>query len=98
MVATPYVESFLTLSTKVNDAGLMRRRRGFYVLRIFFWTVSSVAVLAAVPLLGAGWHQLSLAAFLGLAMSQLGFISTTVITPIPTRSASTLTWRPVCSP
>lgn len=75
MVATPYVESFLTLSTKVNDAGLMRRRRGFYVSRIFFWTVSSVAVLAAVPLLGAGWHQLSLAAFLGLAMSQLGFIS-----------------------
>ncbi len=75
MTATTYTESFLDLSAKVHAAGLMRRRRTFYVPRILFWTLSSVAALVAVPLLGAGWHQLLLAAFLGLAMSQLGFLS-----------------------
>ena len=75
MVATPYVESFLALSTKVHDEGLMRRRHAFYAPRLLFWMVSFVAVLVAVPLLGGGWSQLLLAAYLGLAMSQLGFLS-----------------------
>lgn len=43
--------------------------------RILFWTLSSIATLGAVILLGDTWYQLILAGFLGLAMSQLGFLS-----------------------
>lgn len=75
MRANPYVESFLDLSEKVHDAGLIRRRYGFYWAQILFWTISTVAILIAVALLGDTWWQLILAALLGVAMSQLGFLS-----------------------
>lgn len=75
MAANPYVASFLELSEKAHQAGLMQRRRGFYYAVILFWTLSVIATLCAVILLGDTWYQLILAAFLGLAMSQLGFIS-----------------------
>ena len=75
MAANPYVASFLELSEKAHQAGLMQRRRGFHYAVILFWTLSVIATLCAVILLGDTWYQLILAAFLGLAMSQLGFIS-----------------------
>ncbi|MGP6174066.1 fatty acid desaturase family protein [Corynebacterium sp. A21] len=75
MIANPYIESFLELTEKVQDAGLMRRRYDFYLPRILFWTLSIVATLVGVVMVGESWYQLILAAFLGLAMSQLGFLS-----------------------
>lgn len=75
VVTNLYVESFLELSEKVQAVGLMRRRRGFYLLRISGWTLSVGAALVGVVMLGESWYQLILAAFLGLAMSQLGFLS-----------------------
>lgn len=75
MIANPYVASFLDLSEKVHEAGLMRRRYGFYWARILFWTLSIIATLIVVALLGDSWWQLAFAAFLGLATSQLGFLS-----------------------
>ncbi|QGU05404.1 fatty acid desaturase family protein [Corynebacterium comes] len=75
MIANPYTESFLELSTKVNDAGLMRRRLGFYWPRILFWTLGTVLSLIVVALAGDGWYLLLFAVFLGVAMSQLGFLS-----------------------
>ena len=75
MIATPYVESFLELAAKVTDAGLMRRRPGFYLPRILFWSLGMVITLVAVTLAGDGWYQLLFAVFLGVAMSQLGFLS-----------------------
>ena len=75
MIATPYVESFLELAAKVTDAGLMRRRPGFYLTRILFWSLGMVITLVAVTLAGDGWYQLLFAVFLGIAMSQLGFLS-----------------------
>lgn len=75
MIANPYVESFLELSTRVHDADLMRRRPGFYWPHILFWTISTVLILIAVVLAGDGWYQLIFAALLGAAMSRLGFLS-----------------------
>lgn len=75
MTTNPHVESFLALSAKVHDAGLMQRRYGFYWTRILFWTLCTVATLTAVALLGDSWWQLALAALLGVVMSQLGFLS-----------------------
>lgn len=75
MIANPYVESFLDLSARVNDAGLLRRRPGFYWPRILFWTLGMVLTLIAVAWAGDGWYQLIFAVFLGVAMSQLGFLS-----------------------
>lgn len=75
MIANPHVASFLDLAEKVNDAGLMRRCYGFYWRRILFWTLSIIGVLIGVALLGDSWWQLIFAVLLGLAMSQLGFIS-----------------------
>ena len=56
MIATPYVESFLELAAKVTDAGLMRRRPGFYLPRILFWSLGMVITLVAVTLAGDGWY------------------------------------------
>lgn len=75
MSTNPYVESYLALSAKVADAGLTRRRHGFYWGRILFWTLSTGAILTAVVLLGATWWQLVPAVLLGVVMSRLGFLS-----------------------
>ncbi|WP_406245688.1 fatty acid desaturase family protein [Microbacterium sp. M] len=69
-----YVEAFHQLSAEANDAGLMRRRYGFYWAMILFWTLTTAAILVAVVLLGESWFQLVLAALLGVAMAQLGFL------------------------
>lgn len=75
MITNPYVESFLALSARVHEAGLLRRRPGFYWPRILFWTIGMVLILVAVVLAGHGWYQLIFAVLLGVAMSRLGFLS-----------------------
>ncbi|HET9873511.1 MAG TPA: acyl-CoA desaturase [Propionibacteriaceae bacterium] len=62
------------MTLKVQRAGLMERRYGFY------WTALSLAALALAGivtgalLLGDSWLQLILAAALGVVLSQLGFL------------------------
>ncbi len=70
-----YVESYRQLSRTVHDAGLMRRRYGFYVTRIGGWVLLLAGLLTAVVLLGATWFQLIIAALIGLVMAQLGFLA-----------------------
>lgn len=74
MTGNGYVEAFLELSQRVNDAGLMRRRYGFYWVMILSWTLSAGALLVGVAVLGESWFQLVLAALLGVVMAQLGFL------------------------
>ena len=69
-----YVEAFRQLSMKAHDAGLMRRRYGFYWTMLLVCTTATVAILVGVVLLGATWFQLILAALLGIVMAQLGFL------------------------
>jgi fatty acid desaturase len=74
LAAGQYVEAFHRLSAEANDAGLMRRQYGFYWPMILFWTLATGAILIGVVLLGDTWLQLILAALLGVAMAQLGFL------------------------
>ncbi len=66
--------AFSDLTAKVQAAGLMKRRYGFY----WSWMGASVLALAGIfvgmLLLGDSWLQLLLAGALGLVMSQLGFL------------------------
>lgn len=74
MLGERYVEAFRRLSAEVNDAGLMRRRYGFYWSMILGWTSATIAILIAVAVLPDTWIQLVLAALLGLTMAQLSFL------------------------
>lgn len=74
MLGDRYVEAFHRLTAEVNDAGLMRRRYGYYWSMMLFWTLATAAILVAVVMLGNSWWQLILAALLGVVMAQLGFL------------------------
>ncbi|WP_309132785.1 acyl-CoA desaturase [Brevibacterium sp.] len=75
MSAETYVETYRQLSTTVHDAGLMRRRPGFYLVRIGGWLLGLAGLLVLVVVLGATWFQLLVAAAIGFVMAQLGFLS-----------------------
>ena len=66
--------TFRELTAKIQAAGLLRRRYGFY------WSMMGAAVIAlagigvGMVLLGDSWLQLLLAGALGVVMSQLGFL------------------------
>jgi fatty acid desaturase len=69
--ATEYSE----LLRRVREAGLLRRRSGFYAALFGGLTVALAAVVCGVFLLGDSWWQLLLAAGLGLVLAQLGFLA-----------------------
>jgi fatty acid desaturase len=62
------------LVKRVKAAGLLRRRPGYYTLKITFTVAFYVAGWVAFVLLGPTWWQLLTAAFLGVAFTQLGFL------------------------
>lgn len=70
-----YTDAYHRLSRTVHDAGLMRRRHGFYLFRIVGWIAVLAALSASVILLGETWLQLINAALIGMVMAQLGFLS-----------------------
>ena len=62
------------LSRRVKAAGLLRRRPGYYTLKITVTVALAVAGWVAFVLLGSTWWQLLTAAFLGVIFTQLGFL------------------------
>lgn len=69
-----YTSAYATLSQRVQAAGLMRRRHGYY----WSWFVGLTAALgalgAAVVLLGPSWWQLLVAAGLAVVLGQVMFL------------------------
>jgi len=65
---------FAELSRTVLRAGLMRRRRGYYTVKIALTIGAFVACWVAFGQLGDSWWQLFLAALLALISTQLSFI------------------------
>ncbi|HEY5223027.1 MAG TPA: acyl-CoA desaturase [Microbacteriaceae bacterium] len=59
----------------VRDAGLLRRRRGFYFLMFALVTMALAAVVTGVLLLGDSWYQLLMAGALGIIFTQYGFLA-----------------------
>jgi fatty acid desaturase len=65
---------YAELSQQVRDAGLLNRRRGYYVTAITLTVAAFVGVWVGVVLLGDSWWQLGLAAVLALVCAQFGFL------------------------
>ncbi|GAB3355531.1 fatty acid desaturase family protein [Modestobacter lapidis] len=68
------VSVYAELSARVRDAGLLDRRRGWYVTRIGLTVAAFAGVWAAVVAVGNSWWQLGLAAVLALVCAQFGFL------------------------
>ncbi len=65
---------FAQLSVLIKQAGLLRRRRGYYYVRIGANLVVYAAAWVAFALLGDSWWQLAVAVALAVMTTQLAFI------------------------
>ncbi len=68
------VSVYAELSERVREAGLLNRRRGWYVVSIALTIAAFAGVWVAVAALGDSWWQLGLAAVLALVCTQFGFL------------------------
>ena len=65
---------YAELSRTVKDAGLLDRRRGWYVARIAATVAAFAGIWVGVALLGDSWWQLALAAALAVVTAQFAFL------------------------
>jgi fatty acid desaturase len=65
---------FAVLLRRIRGAGLLERRRGYYIAKIAVTGGLFVAGWAAFVLVGDSWWQIGVAAFLAVVFTQLGFI------------------------
>ncbi|MEU2350148.1 acyl-CoA desaturase [Modestobacter sp. NPDC049651] len=68
------VSAYADLSRQVRDAGLLARRRGWYLTAIALTVAAFAGLWVAVVLLGDTWWQLALAAALAVVSTQFGFL------------------------
>jgi fatty acid desaturase len=69
------VSTYNGLLTRVRDAGLMKRRTGFYVTLFAIVTVCLAAAVAGSILLGHSWFQLLIAGGIGVILTQYAFLA-----------------------
>lgn len=73
---TPHPTStYSALMRTVRDAGLLRRRRGFYYAVFAALIVALGGAVTGFVLLGDSWYQLLIAAALGIILTQIAFIT-----------------------
>jgi fatty acid desaturase len=65
---------YADLMRRVKAAGLLERRRGYYLTKIAVTGGLLTAGWAGFVLLGESWWQLAVAAFLAVVFTQIGFI------------------------
>jgi fatty acid desaturase len=65
---------YAQLSRLVRSAGLLRRRRGYYIVKIGVNLLLLFGGWAVFFLLGRSWWQMLVAVFLGVMFTQTGFI------------------------
>jgi fatty acid desaturase len=68
------VSAYAELSRRIQDAGLLRRRHGWYWSRIVATVAAFLAVWVAFFVVGDSWFQLGVAAALAVVVSQFGFL------------------------
>ncbi|MFE2264494.1 fatty acid desaturase family protein [Streptomyces griseosporeus] len=66
---------FARLSRRIAEAGLMRRRPGYYTARLTLVIALTAAGWGAFAALGDSWWQLAVAAFLALMSGQIALVS-----------------------
>jgi len=69
-----HVSLYAGLSQKIQDAGLLRRRHGYYWRHIAGAVTAFVLVWVAVAVIGNSWWQLVPAALLAVISTQFGFL------------------------
>ncbi len=72
--SNPTTEYSALLRT-VRDAGLLRRRTGFYYLVFSLITLALGGAITGFVLLGNSWYQLLMAAALGIILTQYAFLA-----------------------
>ncbi len=65
---------YAVLCRQVRDAGLLRRRPGYYSVKISANILLLLAGVTAFVLLGRSWYQLLVAAFLAFVFTQIAFV------------------------
>lgn len=65
---------FRELALQIRAAGLLDRRRAYYVVKIGLTIAALAGGWAAFVIVGNSWSTLGVAVFLGLVFAQLGFI------------------------
>ena len=65
---------YADLLRQIKSAGLLKRRRGYYVTKIAVTGVLFAAGWAGFVMLGDSWWQIAVAAFLAVVFAQIGFI------------------------
>jgi fatty acid desaturase len=73
-LATEAPPDFRSLTLQVKAAGLLDRRRGYYLAKILLTLGAFAAVWAVFFLVGASWLTLIIAMVLGIISTQLGFL------------------------
>ena len=68
------VSEFTALTRTVQEAGLMRRRYGYYWTRFVVITAMLVGLGVAFVMIGPSWWQMGIAALLALVLGQVMFL------------------------
>jgi fatty acid desaturase len=66
---------YSALLRTVRDAGLLRRRTGFYAMMFSLISVALGGAITGFVLLGHSWYQLLIAAALGVILTQYAFLA-----------------------
>ena len=66
---------YANLSREIRSMGLLERRRGWYITRGIVTLALVAATIAAHVIVGPSWWQLAIAAVLGLALTQVAFLT-----------------------
>ena len=69
------ISEFAALLTTVREAGLLRKRRTFYILTFASVTLLTVAAWFGFALIGDSWFTLIIAAVLGILFTQYAFLA-----------------------
>jgi len=69
-----FTKDFLALRRKVNSAGLLRRRYGYYATTVGLLFVALAGLGVAFVAIGDSWWQLAVAAGLGVVLTQFAFV------------------------
>jgi fatty acid desaturase len=70
----PRGTDYANLSRQVKAAGLLDRRRGYYIATTVVLTLLYAGGWAAVVLLGDSWYQMAVAVLLAAVFTQMGFL------------------------
>lgn len=73
--AAPLTASYSALMRTVRDAGLLRRREGFYYAVFAGLAVALGGIITGMVLLGDSWFQLLMAGALGIVLTQIAFVT-----------------------